>query len=90
MALLDNKPFVREVLPVPTPKLLKVVRSEAHATLFKIVYHEGGVVPKELRSPYSKRRFAETAIIEYNKTRKPSKKFKSIKDKPDAKSKDKN
>ena len=88
MALLDNKPFVREELPVPTPKTLKVVRSAYHATLFKIVYHEGGVVPKELRGTYSKRRFADKDISEFNLNKKPSKNLSRVKDRTNAKSKD--
>ena len=87
---MSSQPFVREELIPPTPKTLKVVRSDVHATLYKIVYHEGGTVPKELDKAYNRRRVAEEAITEHNKHRKVAKYSSSRgKDKKNAKIKDK-
>ena len=85
-----DKEYIREELPPQVEKTLKVIRGGPHASLYKIVYHEGGVVPKELRGSYNKRRVAEVSIVEYNKTKKPSRRSKpSSKDTNNAKSKDK-
>lgn len=76
-----------EELPKPVPKTLKVRRSKVHPALFAVVYTEGGVVPKELSGAYSRKRFAEEAIVSYLPRKPPSKKFVSIKGKDNGKSK---
>lgn len=89
MTYAGKQPFVREELIPPTPKLLKVVRSDVHATLYKIVYHEGGTIPKELDKAYNRRRVANEDIARYNTTRKVAKYSSSRgKDKKNAKIKD--
>ena len=87
----DEKKWpVREELPPIPEKTFKVVRSDLHEALFKIVYHEGGLVPSELREAYSKRSVAEAAIAHHIKHRKLRRNYASTaKGKENAKNKDK-
>lgn len=75
----ESKWPVREKLPELPQKTFKVVPSEVHATLYKIVYQEGGAVPKELRSSYNKRKLAQIAIEHHLKHRVLKRNYASIK-----------
>ena len=80
----------REELPPLPQKTFKVLPSDVHASLFKIVYQEGGMVPEELRASYNKRKTAKLAIKDHLLTRNLRRDYKSyIIGRENAKNKDK-
>ena len=81
---------VREELPPLPQKTFRVIPSDVHSTLYKIIYKEGGVIPEELRMAYNKRQIAENAIKDHLATRNLRRNYASyIKGKENGKSKDK-
>jgi hypothetical protein len=82
---------VRKETPhnLPPKKTLKVAKSDTHSLLFKIVYHEGGNVPKEVDGDFNSKSAATSRLKEYLSYKENNKSYlEYVRDKENAENKD--